>query len=216
MVHQHFAPASNFDGHSFWQCTETTCPEFSSSSHTRCWHYQGAIRQVLDIPFEELGKAISEQCLHAGNCDSNPKAYHLKRHWNNLAIYLWVIFGMTQNFGNLWHTYSAPNVWGGVTFHLGNVWKLVILFVYSWWKKLCTTCDLWWPNGFETGIFIHHKWCRIFCINSSTFFPCRIPKEWQPTMYAFWDEYQQKATSQPLPFESWWHIFELSPSPPYM
>ena len=165
MVHQHFAPASNFDGHSFWQCTETTCPEFPSSSHTRCWHYQGAIRQVLDIPFEELGKAISEQCLHAGNCDSNPKAYHLKRHWNNLAIYLWVIFGMTQNFGNLWHTYSAPNVWGGVTFHLGNVWKLVILFVYSWWKKIVhhvwlVMTERFW-NWYSYTV-IHHKWCRIF------------------------------------------------------
>ena len=115
MVQKNFAPASNFDGYSFWQSTETTCPTFSSSSHTRCCHCQGAIRQDLDVPFSELGKAISAQCLHAGNCDSNPKAYHLKHHWNNLVVYLWVIFGMTQNFGNLWHTYSAPNVWGGVT-----------------------------------------------------------------------------------------------------
>ena len=114
MVHQHFAPASNFDGHSFWQCTETTCPEFSSSSHTRCWHYQGAIRQVLDIPFEELGKAISEQCLHAGNCDSNPKAYHLNQ--QALSLELHKVFEFLQhletnvsknskcNFGFLsWH-----------------------------------------------------------------------------------------------------------------
>ena len=105
--------------------------------------------------------------------------------------------------------------WGDLSFgkcletsHLVRI-QLMEKIVHHVW--LVMTERFW--NWYSYTV-IHHKWCRIFSINSSTFFPCRIPKEWQPTMYAFWDEYQQKATSQPLPVESWWHIFELSPSPP--
>lgn len=87
----------------------------------------------------------------------------------------------------------------------GTIPKLTYGWSLGWCETLGTTGILIQFQAFEVGVghegarnvlnWVNWYWVMLIFSEWWQAFPCRIPKEWEPTMHSFWKEYQEKATS---------------------